>query len=168
MGPASRPAASVPASPFPSPFPSPLPPPPRSGDAPIAATAPFDDGGIVDEGTSIADEATAFELPFSVGTPALPFAAEPEPAREAQPRARAEAGPLPLGLEEHARLHVELNAGYDEAEVLARYRLDRSTRAALDARIDELKRRDPRSAAAWLEAYQAHAAWLLAVDGADA
>lgn len=181
-------AIAMPAlSPMPTPGPMPaLAPMPTPGPMPRAeayafepapASSPFPraeayaaevvDFGIVDEGTSMADEATAFELPFAVGAPALPFAAEPAPPPSVRPVEAPAATPA-IALEDHARLHVELNAGYEEGEVYARYGLDRPTRLALDAQIDELKRRDPRSAAAWLEAYQAHAAWLLAVDGADA
>lgn len=152
-------------------------PPPRL-DATQAIPAAYalgaeraDEGGIVDESTSMADEATAFELPFAVQGAALPFTgtdgeppASTRPSRPPPPSAR----PLPIALEDHARLHVELNAGYDEAEVHRRYGVDPAMRAALDAQVDELKRRDPVSAAAWLDVYQAHAAWLLAVDGADA
>lgn len=156
--------APAPSSPFPA-MAAPVPPSPfPEVTAPALPAEAAMDEGIVDEGTSMVDEATSFELPFAIDAPVLPFAAEPPPPSSARP------GPAPLaiGLEEHARLHVELNAGYDEAEVLTRYRLDPPARAALDAQIDDLKRRDPRAAAAWLDAYQAHAAWLLAVDGADA
>ncbi len=121
---------------------------------------------ILDQATSMADEATAFELPFALSAAgALPFAGvEVKPPASARPSFP----PLSIALEDHARLHVELNAGYDEAEVLYRYGVNPSTRSALDAQVDDLKRRDPLSAAAWLDVYQAHAAWLLAVDGADA
>jgi hypothetical protein len=153
-----------------------MPPPPLDATQAIPAAYAFgaqlvDEDGFSDESTSMVDEATAFELPFAMQGAALPFTgADGEPpasTRPSRPPPHA-AGPLPIALEDHARLHVELNAGYDEAEVHYRYGVDPATRAALDAQVDELKRRDPVSAATWLDVYQAHAAWLLAVDGADA
>jgi len=125
-----------------------------------------------DEGTCLVDldEATSFQLPFALPVDAgLPFAVHAEPAAvaaTAAPAAAEEA--LPISLEDHARLHVELNAGFSEAEVLSRYGLAWDARPRADAMIEEWKRRDQGAADTWLAAYQAHVIWLLQEDGADA
>ena len=99
--------------------------------------------------------------------PALPFAVVAEPA--ATPAAEQPFDDdLPISLEDHAKLHVELNAGFSEAEVLARYGLPWDARPRADAMIEDWKRRDPRAAEAWATAYQAHVNLLLDEDGADA
>lgn len=124
-----------------------------------------------DEGTSAIDldEATSFQLPFSMSDePALPFAALAEPAAPASPVDQPFDDDLPISLENHARLHVELNAGFAEAEVLARYGLPWDARPRVDAMVEEWKRRDSKAAEAWLAAYQAHVIQLLQEDGADA
>lgn len=116
----------------------------------------------------------AAPLPFSMAEPEPAPALQAPPSHVAAPATASPAGepsstpPLSISIEDHARLHVELNAGYGEAETLARYGVESSARAAMDAHVDALKRRDPAAAKVWLEAYQAHAAWLLAVDSADA
>ncbi len=133
------------------------------------AEAPFAEQ-FADEGTCAIDldEATSFQLPFALpDEPALPFAVVAE-----APAAAAADVPydddLLISLENHARMHVELNAGFPEAEVLARYGLPWDARPRADAMIEEWKRRDPRAADTWAAAYQDHVNRLLDEDGADA
>jgi hypothetical protein len=123
-----------------------------------------------DEGTSAVDldEATSFQLPFALpDEPALPFAVVAEPVANAAADQPFD-DDLPISLEDHARLHVELNAGFAEAEVLARYGLPWDARPRADTMIEDWKRRDPRAAETWAAAYQQHVNRLLDEDGADA
>ncbi|AUX46765.1 uncharacterized protein SOCE26_082740 [Sorangium cellulosum] len=150
-----RPGSAPSAPPAPSALPLPAPPSPPRSSRPVVNRAPE------------ALTGTSLRLDIPRGA-ALPFAREPSGgaaagvARPATPVPSPPSPPLPITLEQHAALTLELVLDpRSTAQILGRYRLSAAEKERLDAHFKQRFAEEPPLWAQWQKAYRAHHARLL-------
>lgn len=110
----------------------------------------------------LAETAYAAEIPSAPALPFQPSATPPPRAKESEPSSPPSGQGIPLTLEQHASLCVEIALHPERvAETLARYRLTPNTKDLVDAHYKTAALASPEVRAAWDRAYETYHAWLL-------